>query len=868
MPTSTRILPLLLVAAIAAQAFTRDTIKTTQLERGLLYFAGSKTVNYANANWNNSQAYSGGSSSLDQAGGAGLPITTAEGKGSLTLRTSNPGGGYWDAILLLNGGQAVNWMAPAGANGKLVLHMRWGAGSHPFKVKIGQWFMLPVGEAELDLANYTTPSSAWRWVEIPLADFKTANPSFDLYRVQTLHFLSGVTYTGQETVYIDEIAIRQSATQKYSEMVKVDQLGYLPDRPKKFTFGFEAGGLGSVDPNSLQFQVLDTTTGAVVLGPLALTRAHAKGANWDKSGDSVWVGDFSALTTPGTYVVQVPQAGQYSPPFRIGADIYAKPLRDLLRYFYYSRSGYDIVEPYAEGVTRNDTYKGDTIAPYDYKTGTRDVRGGWYDAGDLHKDLHPQMHAMFFLLRLLRDYGAKVPSGSLNIPGAMAGVSDLVPLIKYNLDWMRKMTNPDGSVQFWVSASTPNVGDLTGTVTGISNGAAITVAGTFALAYPLFKAIPGLASYADDTLLPMARQSWAWDKANPGCLNPPKPGGNVYGYEWDANTCNQGRFRAAVYLYNATGEAEFNNYIKAHFSNPLTDYNNQDWGGIAGNISGFTQNDGYMDYIASPRADADANIKATLKAMFKTQADFIVSNMENPYSPCIIADNHIYWGSNGNITGNAFVMNEVANQTANDSYRNSALECLHWVGGRNPVGYSMISGNGAKPVGIYSFFWIHGANIPPGYMVGGIDEGVIPDLVQFPWKNYQETHAAPMMEPTLHWNAETALAMAAFSTILGDQPTPVRNKTTTVPKQDLSLSIEQTSQELVISWSAPSLVQPHLQVMDAKSRDINVGLALSPDQQVAHIPKSALGAPGIRLVRLTAGSKSKTVQVFLTGDSF
>ena len=50
-----------------------------------------------------------------------------------------------------------------------------------------------------------------------------------------------------------------------SDMVKVDQLGYLPYAPKIAILGHEPDGLGSVTIDGATFNVVDVSTGATVI---------------------------------------------------------------------------------------------------------------------------------------------------------------------------------------------------------------------------------------------------------------------------------------------------------------------------------------------------------------------------------------------------------------------------------------------------------------------------------------------------------------------------------------------------------------------------------------------------------------------------
>ena len=52
--------------------------------------------------------------------------------------------------------------------------------------------------------------------------------------------------------------------------------------------------------------------------------------------------------------------------FPIGDGVYTKEFRDALRYFYYERGGYPIVNPYGEGFTRPAAYPMTAAIHYHY----------------------------------------------------------------------------------------------------------------------------------------------------------------------------------------------------------------------------------------------------------------------------------------------------------------------------------------------------------------------------------------------------------------------------------------------------------------------------------------------------------------------
>ena len=115
--------------------------------------------------------------------------------------------------------------------------------------------------------------------------------------------------------------------------VLVNQVGYLPARPKVATVRNDAGA-------PLDWRLLDGAGKEVARGKTLPFGADRP------SGDTVQLVDFSTVRAPGDgYVLEV--GGERSHPFAIRADLYHHLKYDALAYFYQNRSGVPITMPYA-----------------------------------------------------------------------------------------------------------------------------------------------------------------------------------------------------------------------------------------------------------------------------------------------------------------------------------------------------------------------------------------------------------------------------------------------------------------------------------------------------------------------------------------
>ena len=277
-----------------------------------------------------------------------------------------------------------------------------------------------------------------------------------------------------------------------------------------------------------------------------------------------------------------------------------------------------------------------------------------------------------------------------------------------------------------------------------------------------------MSAYADD-LLNKAMASWDWLMANPANYNPPKPGGGVYGYEYDNNQDAMARDFAAIEIFDATGNTFCNKYFTDNYSNVYTDYGgtNRSWAAIIQVMDHSIINLGYMDYINITYTAASTTIQNDLKTAFTVQADWILDNMNNNtnYIIPIVADNHLYWGSSGMIAANAYMFDKVYQWSGNTAYRDAVVMSADWIGGRNPVNRCFISGEGKQDTDIYGFYWTDlKNNQPPGYMSGNINEYTdLQYYIENPWKRFLNWQDAATLEPGIYWNAEAAWLMGHFA---------------------------------------------------------------------------------------------------------
>ncbi|MEN6387268.1 MAG: glycoside hydrolase family 9 protein [Phycisphaerales bacterium] len=742
-----------------------------------------------------SYVYLGGSATFTRCNNC-VPVDMSQGAGSLVFQSTLPSG-WWNVQFKYDWGHSQNFLR-YGSSPYLYMRVKWGAIASGAGMTItltddtSIWNLYSTyggssgsysnQSASVNFLSYVTPSTTtWQDVYIPMSAFLANNPNLDLTRIGLVTFYGSGTYSATNTLYIEKFKIVPAASNPYSDMVKVNQIGYLPSGRKLAIVSYESGAV--LTPPTY-FQVRDYyTNNTVHTGSLVSDTVCYQ--DWDGTGDIVYHADFTSYTTAGTYYIYLPEVSQSSQPFDISNNAFNNVFRDALRFYYHARSAEAIVEPYAEGYTRGAIYTNNSACIYDYDDDdpghmydydptnigitTRNVSGGWFDAGDLHLDTHNNIGTLWFLLETLEQFQSKVVPNGLNLPESDGTTNDLLLLIKKQLDWFIKMQNTDGSVHFIVVEE----GDLSHQhISDVSSGAACILAGIFAKAYPLFYSA-GMTTYAND-LLSKAQLSWTWLQNHPDTFDPNNPSGGKYAYHIPDD--RMFRAFAAIELYIATGTMSYRTYFDNAFNaeggDPLSAWgDNQAWGGILGTIIGPEINMGYMDYIETTRA-VDATIEASLQDAFITQADWVVGNDDcTTYNIPMLAPNSLYWGSSGTLCGNGYVLLRAYAWTGDPNYYNAAMDVLDWVCGRNPVCRNFITGYSDYLHGtdIYSFYWFDHEYPLPGYLCGNINclgyggGNFLDFYIKYPWKYYMNLQNAALLEPCIHWQAEFCYLLGQFA---------------------------------------------------------------------------------------------------------
>lgn len=539
--------------------------------------------------------------------------------------------------------------------------------------------------------------------------------------------------------------------QTQSDFIQVDQFGYLPNQNKVAVLSNPQTGYNSnlsYTPSS-SLQICDAQTNAVVLR--LNPTAWKNGQTHAQSGDQGWWLDFSALSTPGSYYVWDSIQSERSATFSIGTDVYAPIIRAAGRMFYYNRCNAPKPSQYAGAWSDGNNFNQplqDFNCRYIFNPNDanleKDLSGGWFDAGDNNKYVtftHSTLHQM---LSAYEENPAAF-TDSWNIPESGNGIPDLLDEIKWELDWLLKMTNADGSVHIKMGNqnysqnvnSPPSVNADPRFYGPTCSSASITVASVFAHAAKVFATIPSWQAYAQQ-LQQVAISTFNYSKPfvdnnnyELNCDN-----GEVVSGDADQPVDRQrsSYVTAAVYLWEQTGDTVYHQAILQE-ATLLEQLQIGFWGPYY-----VAVNDALILYTNLPNADANlvtAIDNSYTQAVSTNGSGFFGFSGEDLYR-AFMPDWSYHWGSSnakasyGVLNASAAASNVLSSQ--NTAFEQYVDECIHYFHGVNPQGMVYLSN--MYPLGasrcvneIYHFWFAHGTiydhalnstlGPPPGYVTGG-----------------------------------------------------------------------------------------------------------------------------------------------------
>ncbi|MEL7222682.1 MAG: glycoside hydrolase family 9 protein, partial [Bacteroidota bacterium] len=414
------------------------------------------------------------------------------------------------------------------------------------------------------------------------------------------------------------------------------------------------------------------------------------------------------LTAAGSYFVFDPANQERSAVFEINENPYLDVLKIAGRMFFYNRCNAPKAAPYAEA---NWTDGNNFLNPlqdancrfiYDTENSSleKDLSGGWFDAGDYNKYVTFAEGTIHDLLYAYEENPAAF-GDDWNIPESGNGIPDLLDEIKWELDWLLKMNNDDGSVQIKMgsrnysenTASPPSANTDRRYYGPTCTSASAACANMFAHAAIVLDGLEGIEGYSF-TLREHAERAFEYTATRlaAGTLEFDCDDGSIVAGDADRDQEGQlgSMVAAAVYLYELTGDEAYHQFFQQYYNNvPPMSFNF--WGADA-----VLMSDALIRYT-----NLNNGVSSIQNAIINSARNNVNQNsngfwgwQENSLYRSFGAAWTYFWGSNRPMASYATINAQMAdNGIGNDlpSLRRKATEHLHYFHGVNPLGLVMLS---------------------------------------------------------------------------------------------------------------------------------------------------------------------------------
>ncbi|MBN2444534.1 MAG: glycoside hydrolase family 9 protein [Spirochaetales bacterium] len=526
--------------------------------------------------------------------------------------------------------------------------------------------------------------------------------------------------------------------------IRVDQIGYVADSAKKAMVVHSGGS----------FSVKDVHTKETVFqGDLSLPIKDRA------SRDTLCIADFSSLTTPGEYYIEV-EGLEQSHNFVIREQPYKDLQQALQKMLYYQRCGEALPKKFAGTWAHSPCHTADAKIWNENKY--LSAIGGWHDAGDYGRYIVPLAKTLADLMLAGEFYEESTRSDDLGIPESGNGKPDIEDQIAFGLNWSLKMQDLESggvyhklTTEIFQRDAMPDVLDDPLFVSPISATATADFAAVTAMASRLYREKDDIWT---SQLLEAAEKAWVWLEANPDTPGFKNPEGIITG-EYGSNESDDRtlggaqsgdeRFWAATELFLATDKPEYHDYLTKSFQeNP--------WEGLGWGVVGDYA---LISYVFSENPNVDPALQNQYKDVLLKRIELISQNsLKDGYG--ISLETKYPWGSNMTVSNNGVMLLIGYELTGERLYYEQALDHLHYLLGRNALGQSYITGFGSKfPVKTHHRPSTATGKTVPGMVVGGPNMGLNDPIAKIrlqgqpPAKCYiDEISSYSTNEITIYWN--------------------------------------------------------------------------------------------------------------------
>jgi endoglucanase len=496
------------------------------------------------------------------------------------------------------------------------------------------------------------------------------------------------------------------------------------------------------------------------------------------------IADFSSLTKPGIYVLELPGRGD-SYSFEIKPEIFRNLTNALIKAFYFQRMSTPVLTEFAGKWSRAEGHPDDRVFIHPAAASAGRPAGtiisspkGWYDAGDYNKYIVNSGITMGTLLSLYEDFPEYFSNLEIKIPESGNGAPDLLNEIAWNLRWMLTMQDPaDGGVYNKVTnanfdgfvmpaaAVEPRYVVPKGTAATLDFAA---VMAQSARVYGKFsKVFPGLS----DSCMKSAEKAWTWALKNPSIaydqnqMNKNFKPLIVTGGYGDSNFSDEFIWAAAE-LFATTGDKRYFTQVKMI---PDMNMSLPSWNNVK--LLGYYT---LVRFDKKPGKQFSADIDS-LKSMIISSADRLTEGVSGRSYMTVMGKSaaDFVWGSNSVAANQGILLIQAFKITNNRKYVDFALTNLDYILGRNATGYSFVTGYGHKTPMFphHRLSEADGIVDPiPGFIVGGPNPGQQDGCKTYPSRIPDESYTDAVCsyasnEIAINWNAPAAYLAGAIDAL-------------------------------------------------------------------------------------------------------
>ena len=343
---------------------------------------------------------------------------------------------------------------------------------------------------------------------------------------------------------------------------------------------------------------------------------------------------------------------------------------------------------------------------------------GWHDAGNFEMYVPSTAPTAQALLMAYEAHPELYRDGQLNIPEAGNKIPDLLDEVRWGLDWVLSMQDPSGgfhnreAVITWsqhMSADADQAAHWISTVGTASTAKGVAVSALAARIYRDWD-----AKYAERCEA-AARRGWAFLDAHPERITVDNGPSEQPLLDDGADHTREGgaRLLASAEMWRSFREPAALEKAKALLDDPQAQ--------VKEFLRGAWVNMARWGLIRlAMDAETPEAVRTTAAARIRQAADEIRKLAEQDGYLVASSLDDYYWGSNSNLMERTHLL--LAAHRLDQSLEwalEAAKDQWHWILGRNPNGFSMVTRVGKGPTRVYHLEWGRHERMPPGLLVGG-----------------------------------------------------------------------------------------------------------------------------------------------------